>query len=111
MLQPGRRSGERSQRSGASSSTIGSLNLPKGYIAGAVGAGDAFCAGMLYGLHEGGDAVADARLGNCCAAASLSRPGASEGIMPLLRGNSVHLSVPPCSIASIRIRFQPRQGA
>ena len=63
--------------------SIGSLNLPKGYIAGAVGAGDAFCAGMLYGLHEGGDAVAAARLGNCCAAASLSRPGASEGIMPL----------------------------
>ncbi len=63
--------------------SIGSLNLPDGYIAGAVGAGDAFCAGTLYGLHEGWDAVTAARLGSCCAAASLSRPGASEGIMPL----------------------------
>lgn len=63
--------------------SIGSLNLPEGYIAGAVGAGDAFCAGTLYGLHEGWDAVTAARLGSCCAAASLSRPGASEGVMPL----------------------------
>jgi sugar/nucleoside kinase (ribokinase family) len=61
----------------------GSLTLPEGYIAGAVGAGDAFCAGMLYGLHEGWDFMEAAGLGNCCAAASLSRPGASEGVMPL----------------------------
>lgn len=61
----------------------GSLKLPKGYIAGAVGAGDAFCAGMLYGLHEGWDVLDAAGLGNCCAAASLSRPGASEGVLPL----------------------------
>ncbi|MEI6563939.1 MAG: carbohydrate kinase family protein [bacterium] len=61
----------------------GSLILPPGYIAGAVGAGDAFCAGMLYGLHEGWDVLEASGLGNCCAAASLSRPGASEGIQPL----------------------------
>ena len=62
---------------------VGSVDFPKGFIAGAVGAGDAFCAGMLYGLHEGWNPVRSARLGGCCAAASLSRPGASEGIMPL----------------------------
>lgn len=63
--------------------SIGSLRLPKGFIAGAVGAGDAFCAGMLYGLHEGWKTEDAARLGSCCAAASLSAPGATEGVRPL----------------------------
>lgn len=31
---------------------IPSLKLPKGYIKGTVGAGDAFCAGMLYSLYN-----------------------------------------------------------
>ncbi|MEI8139344.1 MAG: carbohydrate kinase family protein [bacterium] len=61
----------------------GSLVLPEGYIAGAVGAGDAFCAGMLHGLHEDWDVLEIAGLASCCAAASLSRPGASEGVQPL----------------------------
>ena len=30
-----------------------SLKLPKGYIKGTVGAGDAFCAGCLYGIYHG----------------------------------------------------------
>ena len=58
----------------------GSLRLPDGFIAGAVGAGDAFCAGMLYGLHEGWDRLRSARLGTCCAAACLSQAGATEGV-------------------------------
>lgn len=62
----------------------GSLVLPEGYIAGAVGAGDAFCAGMLFGLHEGWDVMETAGLASCCAAASLSCPGASEGVLPLV---------------------------
>lgn len=61
----------------------GSLQLPEGYIAGSVGAGDAFCAGMLYGLHEGWSEWDAAGLANCCAAASLSALGASEGILSL----------------------------
>ncbi len=61
----------------------GSLRLPEGYIAGAVGAGDAFCAGMLHGLHEGWDVLETAGLASCCAAASLSRPSASEGVRKL----------------------------
>jgi sugar/nucleoside kinase (ribokinase family) len=32
-----------------------SLKLPPNYIAGTAGAGDAFCAGVLLGLHEGWD--------------------------------------------------------
>jgi sugar/nucleoside kinase (ribokinase family) len=61
----------------------GSLHLPSGYIVGAVGAGDAFCAGMLHGLHEGWPLPACADLGSCCAAACLAMSGASEGLRPL----------------------------
>jgi sugar/nucleoside kinase (ribokinase family) len=34
---------------------VPSLKLPKGYIKGTVGAGDAFCAGCLYGIYKGFD--------------------------------------------------------
>lgn len=61
----------------------GSLLLPDGFIKGAVGAGDAFCAGMLFGLHERMPIEEAAHLASCCAAASLSQPGASEGVRPL----------------------------
>jgi len=61
----------------------GALALPKGYIQGTVGAGDAFCAGILYALHEGWD-VADAlHLGSCSAAASLAHPSSTDGMLPL----------------------------
>lgn len=32
---------------------VPSIKLPKGYIKGTVGAGDAFCAGCLYGINQG----------------------------------------------------------
>jgi sugar/nucleoside kinase (ribokinase family) len=35
-----------------------SLRLPDKFIAGTAGAGDAFCAGVLLGLHEGGSCLA-----------------------------------------------------
>lgn len=63
--------------------SLGALQLPDGFIKGTVGAGDAFCAGMLYGLHEAWSPEASARLAICCAAASLSSYGASEGVRPL----------------------------
>ena len=63
--------------------SCGSLKLPQGFIAGTVGAGDAFCAGMLYGLHEGWDFAECARLGSCSAAACLSKANASDGLRPL----------------------------
>lgn len=57
-----------------------SLDLPRGYIQGTVGAGDAFCAGVLYGA-ETGKSLADAlKLGVCTAAASLSAVSASDGV-------------------------------
>ena len=52
-----------------------SLRLPDGYIKGAAGAGDAFCAGMLYGIHEGWPVEKSLRLGVCAAGMSLSHPG------------------------------------
>ena len=32
---------------------VNSLKLPKGFIKGSVGAGDAFCAGSLYAIYNG----------------------------------------------------------
>ena len=57
-----------------------SLCLPKGYIKGTVGAGDAFCAGVLYAAEKGWELGRGLHLGACTAAASLSEPGASDGV-------------------------------
>ncbi len=59
-----------------------SLKLPQGHIKGTTGAGDAFCAGVLYGAHEGWTLQDALRLGTATAAGSLSRPDATSGIMP-----------------------------
>ena len=60
-----------------------SLNLPAKRIAGTAGAGDAFCAGVLLGLHEGWDLQHCLETGVCVAAASLSHPTCTGGIKPL----------------------------
>jgi sugar/nucleoside kinase (ribokinase family) len=60
-----------------------SLNLPPKYIAGTAGAGDAFCAGVLYGLHEGWDLGQSLKTAVCAAAASLSHPTCTEGMKDL----------------------------
>jgi sugar/nucleoside kinase (ribokinase family) len=60
-----------------------SLNLPGKYIAGTAGAGDAFCAGMLYGLHEEWPLDKCLMTGVCAAAASLSDPTCTGGMQPL----------------------------
>lgn len=57
-----------------------SLCLPQGYIKGTVGAGDAFCAGVLYAAHSGLPLVQALQLGAATAAASLAHPAASEGV-------------------------------
>ena len=57
-----------------------SLKLPAGYIKGTVGAGDAFCAGVLYGAENGMDMGNALKLGACTAAASLSEVSASDGV-------------------------------
>ncbi|HUS35789.1 MAG TPA: carbohydrate kinase family protein [Verrucomicrobiae bacterium] len=57
-----------------------SLNLPAKYIAGTAGAGDAFCAGALFGLHEGWDLQKSLLAAVCAAAASLSQPSCTAGV-------------------------------
>ena len=57
-----------------------SLRLPDGYIRGTVGAGDAFCAGVLLAAERGED-IADALdLGNAAAAATLGAADATGGM-------------------------------
>jgi len=58
----------------------GRLNYPDGWIKGTVGAGDAFCAGVLCAAESGLTLEEAVRLGNCSAVASLSEPGATEGM-------------------------------
>jgi len=60
-----------------------SLKLPPKYIAGTAGAGDAFCAGVLYGLHEGWDLQRCLLTGVCIAAASLSDATCTSGVKSL----------------------------
>ena len=59
---------------------VPSLKLPAGYIKGTVGAGDAFCAGILYAAEMDIPMEEALQLGACTAAASLSEVGASEGV-------------------------------
>ncbi|MBU4285943.1 MAG: carbohydrate kinase family protein [Verrucomicrobia bacterium] len=60
----------------------GSLSLPPDFIKGTAGAGDAFCAGMLYGLHEAWDYMKAMRLGAAAAAACLTHPSTTDGMLP-----------------------------
>jgi len=67
-----------------------SLKLPSGFISGTAGAGDAFCAGVLLGLHEGWDLHKCLLTGVCIAAASLSDPTCTAGVKSL--GSSLALA-------------------
>ncbi len=61
----------------------GSLCIPQSKIVGTVGAGDAFAAGVLHGLHEGHPIESALHDGVCVAAACLGGAGTSDGIRPL----------------------------
>jgi len=61
----------------------GSLKVPPSKIVGTVGAGDAFAAGVLYGLHEEQPIETALRYGVCVAASCLTCAGASDGICSL----------------------------
>lgn len=60
-----------------------SLKVPDKHIAGTTGAGDAFCAGVLLGLHEGWELQKSLLTGVCAAAACLSNPTCTGGMRPL----------------------------
>ena len=59
---------------------VPSLKLPKGWIVGTVGAGDAFCSGVLYGAWKGMSLKESIELATGSAACSLSEAGATEGM-------------------------------
>ena len=59
---------------------VPSIKLPEGWIAGTVGAGDAFCSGVLYGAWKGMDLKSAIEMGTASAVCSLSQPGATEGM-------------------------------
>ncbi len=60
-----------------------SLDLPPDWIKGTVGAGDAFCAGMLYSFLSGLSDEEGMCLASCAAAANLTATDSISGAMPL----------------------------
>lgn len=64
-------------------SLLPSLDLPKGYIVGTVGAGDAFCAGMLYSFAAGLPLDEGMRIASCAAACNLASIDSVSGAKTL----------------------------
>lgn len=62
---------------------VPSLKLPEGYIKGSVGAGDAFCAGMLYSLYQNYSMEKAMMVANAAAAANLSAADSVSGLRPV----------------------------
>ena len=62
---------------------VPSLSLPKDYIKGTVGAGDAFCAGILYSIYKGYDSELSLQIASAAAAANLSRQNSIDGMKPV----------------------------
>ncbi len=62
---------------------LGSVDVPAGYIVGTAGAGDAFAAGMLLGLHDGRPIAECLRIAACAAASNLSDSTCTGGIRAL----------------------------
>lgn len=62
---------------------VPSWRLPPEEIIGSVGAGDAFCAGLLYGSHERWPLTASLQLAHACARASLQAVNAIDGAKTL----------------------------
>ena len=60
-----------------------SLKLPAGYIKGSVGAGDAYCAGILYSIHQGLTPREGMRIARAAAAANLSEENTIDGMRSL----------------------------
>ena len=62
---------------------IAGFDLPEGFIAATVGAGDAFCAGALYAAYRGEDMRTAIEEGILTATGSLREGDASGGVEPL----------------------------
>jgi sugar/nucleoside kinase (ribokinase family) len=73
--------------------TVPSLKLPEGYIKGSVGAGDAFCSGVLYAAWKGETLTSALELGTATAACSLSEPGSTEGVRTAVEARKLYESL------------------
>jgi sugar/nucleoside kinase (ribokinase family) len=62
---------------------VPSVDVPPDKVVGANGAGDAFAAGVIYGLHEGWELEAAVRLGHAAAAVSLRNLGTTTAVLPV----------------------------
>jgi sugar/nucleoside kinase (ribokinase family) len=62
---------------------IPSLQIPQDQIVGTVGAGDAFCAGILYALHEGWSAEQALQIGGGTAATCIGAANTTDGVRSL----------------------------
>ncbi len=61
---------------------LGSVRVPPEHVRSTVGAGDAFAAGVVYGLHEERAVEECLRLGTCSAAVSLAGRSTSDSLRP-----------------------------
>ena len=59
---------------------LGSYNLPKDYIKGTTGAGDAFCAGALIGIYDGKTDKEILELASSCAVMALGESDSTSGL-------------------------------
>ncbi len=62
--------------------SVPAADLPENYIAGGVGAGDSFCAGVLYGIAKNYSIEKMLEYANLAAAANLSQPDSVSGLRP-----------------------------
>jgi sugar/nucleoside kinase (ribokinase family) len=60
-----------------------SLDVPDDYVKSTVGAGDAFCAGMLAGIHEGWELHRSLQFATAAGAAALGHPTTTGGLGPV----------------------------
>ncbi|RZK77151.1 MAG: hypothetical protein EOO92_13440 [Pedobacter sp.] len=60
-----------------------SISIPENLIVGAVGAGDAFAAGVLIGIHNELPMAKCLEIGVCAAASSLFASTSSDGVLPI----------------------------
>ena len=84
--------------SSAGYNCVGTYILPEGFVKGTTGAGDAFCAGALYGIYQGWDDRKILEFANASAVMSLRSAGATGGLA------TVEETVEFCSL------FSQRQG-
>lgn len=69
-------------RSGGGITFLPSINLTKDMIKGKVGAGDAFCAGMLYSIYREFDPEYSLRVAGAAAACNLTEANSIDGLRP-----------------------------